>query len=516
MEHNAKLSANDMIQMVRGKDPMHGLCEARQITPEACDWVKSSLDPFHDFTLEHLRGYPDVSTDATVIVKVNQSVEVSAPPGLAAGQNWDCHIVTSPIDWAKPNSLLTLSTTTGYNTAVHSNPYGNGSTWGAAGVDFTDTCTARIDGLIINSVPSSGPPGASMTYTPGHMPHVAAGGYETQNLVLDQYFELDPEDYCVYRIVYSGFEVVNTTAMIHMQGAVTCYEYGNEYQTSQIHRFTANPDPDVSALRNESVNVFRCPPNNLEEAKIMPSAHSWAAKDGVYCVAKFQQDNPFQGLTQRNYILQQNVPTGSSNSGFIASGAPGFSAGSIASPGLGSYLGFMSVPVSTSIPATHFSRMNTAGAYFTGLSPQSTLLVTWRVGIERLPSANSPLMLSLAQPSAAFDPNALVLYNLIAAKLPPGVPQGYNDIGKWFSMISNVARTVIPAAYPMVGMAQTILNSLGRPAAASALGAAAAATKQVQARSAPSTPRQQQTPRSQRSVQNYGAPGKGNAGKKRK
>jgi len=516
MEHNAKLSANDMIQMVRGKDPMHGLCESRQITPEACDWVKSSLDPFHDFTLEHMRGYPDVSTDATVIVKVNQSIEVSAPPGLPAGHNWDCHIVTSPIDWAKPNTLLT-STNTGYNTAVHSNPFGNGTSWGAAGVDFTTYCTARTDGVIINSVPSSGALGASMTFTPGHMPYVAANGYETQNLVLDEYFELDPEDYCVYRLVYSGFEVVNTTAMVHVQGAVTCYEYGNEYQTSQVHRFTANPDPDHSGLRNESANVFRCPPNNLEEAKIMPSAHTWAAKDGVYCVAKFQQDNPFQGLTQRNYILQQNKPTGQANSGYYASGAPGLSVGSIASPGLGGYGLYLDVPYSTSIPATHFSRMNTAGAYFTGLSPQTTLLVTWRCGIERLPSANSPLMLSLAQPSAAFDPNALVLYNLIAAKLPPGVPQGYNDIGKWFSMISNVARTVIPAAYPMVGAAQTILNTLGRPAAATALGAvAAAANKQVKARSAPNTPRQQQTPRSQRSVQNFGAPGKGNAGKKRK
>jgi len=371
--------------------------------------------------------------------------------------------------------------------------------------------------VIINSVPSSGALGASMTFTPGHMPYVAANGYETQNLVLDEYFELDPEDYCVYRLVYSGFEVVNTTAMVHVQGAVTCYEYGNEYQTSQVHRFTANPDPDHSGLRNESANVFRCPPNNLEEAKIMPSAHTWAAKDGVYCVAKFQQDNPFQGLTQRNYILQQNKPTGQANSGYYASGAPGLSAGSIASPGLGGYGLYLDVPYSTSIPATHFSRMNTAGAYFTGLSPQTTLLVTWRCGIERLPSANSPLMLSLAQPSAAFDPNALVLYNLIAAKLPPGVPQGYNDIGKWFSMISNVARTVIPAAYPMVGAAQTILNTLGRPAAATALGAvAAAANKQVKARSAPNTPRQQQTPRSQRSVQNFGAPGKGNAGKKRK
>jgi len=513
MEHNAKLTTAELVQMVRGKDPMHGLCEARQITPEACDWVKASLDPFHDFTLEHLSGYPDVSTDATVVVRVDQAHEVSAPPGLASGANWDCHIVTSPIDWAKPNTLLQF-TNTGYNIAAHCNPYGNALTWGAGGLDTTSTFTARLDGLIINSVPSSGASGASLTYTPGHMPNIGGGGYETQNIVLDEYFELQPEDYCVYRVVYSGFEVVNTTAMIHLQGAVTCYEYGNEYQTSQVHRTAVGPDPDNTYWGNQSVNVFRLPPNNLEEAKIMPSAHTWAAKDGVYCIAKFQQDNPFQGVTQRNYILQQNVAIGQANSGFVSVNSA-LRGGSFASPGVGFTNPAMNYSFASAIPATHFSRMNTAGAYFTGLSPQTTLMVTWRIGIERLPSANSPLMLSLARPSAAFDPNALVLYNLIAAKLPPGVPQGYNDIGKWFSMISNVARTVIPAAYPMVGMAQTVLNSLGRPAAAAALGAASAAAKTMKARSVPNTPRQQQRPDTPRAVQNYGAPGKGNGNRKK-
>lgn len=511
MEQGAKMTVNELISAVRGKDPMHGLCESRQITLEACDWVKSSLDPFHDFTLEHLRGYPDVSTDATVIVKVDQAIEVSAPPGLGAGVNWDCHIVTSPIDWAKPNAVISSPFGDGYNNGVHCVPYGTAAL-GAAAMEAHDVVTSRVDGLIINSVPSSGANGATLTYTPGHMPKVAGGGYEVQNLVLDQYFELDPEDYCVYRLVYSGFEVVNTTAMINLQGAVTCYEFGNEFETSQLHKKAPGHNPDIQGFVNESVNLFRMPPNKLEEAKIMPSAHTWAAKDGVYCISKFQQSNPFQGLTQRNYVLQQNVPTGEANSGFGLQG----NSGSIASPGVGDYHPSFGPNFAPAVPATHFSRMNTAGAYFTGLSPQTTLMVTWRVGIERLPSANSPLMLSLAKPSAAFDPNALVLYNLIAAKLPPGVPQGYNDIGKWFSMISNVAKTVIPAAYPMVGMAQTILNGLGRPQAANALGAAAAMAQQKRPQSAPNTPRVKPPQPTPRARQNYGAPGGGGTGNRGK
>jgi len=77
---------------------MDGLCKERLITKEACDWVKYALDPFHDLQLEHLRGYPDVSTEPTVIVKIRQAVTVTAPPGLAdtGSPTWDCHVVASP------------------------------------------------------------------------------------------------------------------------------------------------------------------------------------------------------------------------------------------------------------------------------------------------------------------------------------------------------------------------------------------------------------------------------------
>jgi hypothetical protein len=113
--------------------------------------------------------------------------------------------------------------------------------------------------------------------------------------------------------------------------------------------------------------------------------------------------------------------------------------------------------------------MSTAGAYFTGLSPQTTLFVTWRVGLERLPAANKPTFLALAQPSATYDPNALLLYNLIANHLPPGCPQGWNDLGKWFNTIANVAKQVIPSAFPMVSTAQMILNGMGAVKQAKAL-----------------------------------------------
>lgn len=437
--------------IVRSKDPLEGLCKERLITPEACDWVKASLDPFHDFQLQDLNGYPDMSTEPTVKVKVRQAVTVSKPPGLPDGSNWDCHIVLSPIDFCKPGAG-------GLPRASRIVPFGVVQ---AGTIDFNGASeeTGRMDGLLINSVPSSLGDGGSHTFTPGHIPSSAGGGgYQMQNIVLDDFLDFDDTDLGVYRLVYSGFEVVNTTAQIHKQGAVTVYEYGNSYEVSATRHKT-----DAGAGEFSSpATLFRTPPNTLAQAKIMPGAHTWAAQDGCYNTAKFQTDNPFQAITLRNWGMCQNTSASpGSDSGFKSGDR-----GSVVSC---REMGDSGYPGGPSTSPTHFSRMNTTGAYFTGLSETSTLLVTWRVGIERLPSANKPNFLALATPCAAFDPNALILYNLVANTLPPGCPQGYNDAGKWFQWISENAKKAIPSVYPIIRTAGLLAGSMGRPVISAAL-----------------------------------------------
>jgi len=187
----------------------------------------------------------------------------------------------------------------------------------------------------------------------------------------------------------------------------------------------------------------------------------------------------------RNYVIQQNLEEAGDDSGylkrqtndvgsFVSPGLVGDAFTTVTGPHVGNYHSAYNAA-----PATHFSRMSTAGAYFTGLSPQTTLFVTWRVGLERLPAANKPTFLALAQPSATFDPNALLLYNLIANHLPPGCPQGWNDLGKWFNIIANVAKNVIPGAFPLISTAQMILNGLGAVKQAKALPAVAQGAREV-------------------------------------
>jgi hypothetical protein len=464
--------------IVRSKDPMTELCKNRLITPEACDWVKSALDPFHDLQLDSLRGYPDVSTEPTVVVKIRQAVTVAAPAGLAAGQTWDCHLCTSPIDFSPGAQGATRS--------ANVTPFGPGAS--DAGTSNTRVAglvdsngfpnTGRMDGLIINSVPSDSVNGRNLTFTPEHCPEGASAGYQLQHVNLDNYLDFDETDLGVYRIIYSGFEVVNTTAQIYKQGAVTVYEYGNSFEMGAslpadfLDTNSVPSRPYIPA--SQPTTYFRCPPNTLAEAKIMPGSHSWAAQDGCYNTAKFQSTNPFQAMTRRPWIVSQNNVEAASESGYGPSAGPGtkYNNGSfISDRSLGrtdmrslgtNERGLMAGPV-------HFSQMNTTGAYFTGLSEQTTLFVTWRVGIERLPAANKPSFLALSQPSASYDPNALVLYNLVANVLPPGCPQGYNDAGKWFRWISEAAQKSIPTVYPIVRTAAMLATAMGRPIIGGAL-----------------------------------------------
>lgn len=483
---SANVEAIKLRDIVRSKDPMTELCKNRLITTEACDWVKSALDPFHDLQLDSLRGYPDVSTEPTVVVKVRQALTVAAPPGLESGATWDCHIVLSPIDFSPAAVPATR--------AARVTPFGAGKSGGAetAGlIDYTGdgvgSTLARMDGLLVNSVPSDATLGKNMTFTPGHCPSTPGSGYQLQQINLDEYLDFDATDLGVYRLIYSGFEVVNTTAQIYKQGAVTVYEYGNSYEIgaslpAKVRDVDASPTVgDADRPISQPTNFFRCPPNTLAEAKIMPGSHSWAAQDGCYNTAKFQTTNAFQGMTRRPWAICQNNLTGPTDSGYLGNG---YLDGSFICD---SSLVRTDNARDTSPPSTpgtysgpvHFSQMNTTGAYFTGLSAESTLFVTWRVGIERLPAANKPAFLALSQPSATYDPNALVLYNMVANVLPPGCPQGYNDAGKWFRWISEAAQKSIPTVYPIVRTAAMLATSMGRPVIGGALNALGQAMRPV-------------------------------------
>jgi hypothetical protein len=264
------------------------------------------------------------------------------------------------------------------------------------------------------------------------------------------------------------------------------YEYGNSYEPIQGDTLFQNDSIAAGIPSSYWVNThnwpntqaktaFRMPPSTIAEAKIMPNSHSWQAQDGSYNVAKFLSDNPFQTATRRNHHFAQNQPGPSTSVGTDAGWNHTYAdskCNSWISNNNLQYSGLSSLHPPFTWPQagrTQVSRMNTTGVSMTGLSEQTSLFVTWKVCIERLPAAFNPTFLALARPSACLDDTAIKLYAYICCNMPPGVPQDYNDAGKWFQMVKSAASSVLPRLQPWLPMVSSALAASGRPFAATAI-----------------------------------------------
>jgi hypothetical protein len=108
-----------------------------------------------------------------------------------------------------------------------------------------------------------------------------------------------------------------------------------------------------------------------------------------------------------------------------------------------------------------------SGAFFSGLNPNSTLQVTVKYVVERIPSITEPNLLVLTRPPCPFDPMALELYTRVMASLPVGVKVGDNPDGEfWASILDALA-----AIAPVVGAALTPIAGPIAPALSAAASA---------------------------------------------
>lgn len=102
------------------------------------------------------------------------------------------------------------------------------------------------------------------------------------------------------------------------------------------------------------------------------------------------------------------------------------------------------------------SAFNISGAYFTGLSLQTTLQLNLKAIIEVCPGPTDAIA-TLATASPEYDPAALEFYSRICSRLPPGVPQDENPAGEFFkqvlSTVGDIAQmgSVIHPAFGLIG-----------------------------------------------------------------
>lgn len=372
---------------------MDHLSRTTTLTEDGKNWLTAAIDPFHDLDIK-VQGLPDMVLAPSVVQCVKQTMQISCPAAITSG-TWDCHLYTLPWLTATPMSRVTT-----FRNTMQTGSLAAGPTMG---------------GLVAASVATGGNSIAADTSVP------------TQCLALaDNYLQGSA------RVIAAGFEVVNTTSKLHAQGQVIAYRQPQPAPRASTYFYASSAV--TSVLGAGTYSEVYCPPQTPAAALKLAGSRQWDAIKGSYNVATFSSlDIPADGDSWSDPIFYFAPPQGTSVANVL-----------IPTPFTGGSAGALFNPSQTAMYP-----MNTAGAYYTGLSLETTLSVTLNVYVERFPGSLESDLSVLASPSPAYDITAMQLYTHALRDMPPGVVQSANGFGDWFA---GVAQKVGGAVSKIAGM----------------------------------------------------------------
>jgi len=391
------------------------------ITEAGKEWLKCCVDPFHDTPL-NVCGYPDTNEAASIVQVVRCSTNIAVNAGVTAGANWDCHIHSFPhlddVGWFKGlTSETQWSANAQFGSVVASGSAG-ASAWGGLSVCIVPSGNATYD---------SGAGSFAAPTAPLHnqlAPYITGGNY---------------------RIIGFGYEVINTTSDLNIQGLVTVYRQpapaADTASTVGFSLLAQGQTPPLLQYGIASAVFDSQPPLNSGTALLLDGSKQWKAKEGVYITNTLNTDVIATGIRNqaRVTILNPSDTQISASVNCIFQGIT--SAGTITFPSA-SPVGAINPYVPFSLLPTDF---NASGAYFTGLSYSTTLTLNAIYYIEKFPSQNDSQLVVLAKHSCRSDRVARELYSEIMREMPVGVPQRMNGLGDWFAdAISSAADFVAP------------------------------------------------------------------------
>jgi len=252
-----------------------------------------------------------------------------------------------------------------------------------------------------------------------------------------------------------GFEVHNTTPDLYKSGAVVVYRQPQSTQIASLQELVSRSDSSVPPISYDNVPnalefVSYMPPNNVSDALVYNGSRQWNAEEGCYIACQLStEENPLQ--VQRN-ASRKFVE------GPLLAPTPCF--GQWATPNqIKTTIGQNNTGIVSGMESQTIQPVpwNTSGAYFTGLTPQSTLTLTVRIYFEMSPYDNN-LLETMAMPSAGYDPVALELYSHVSAMMPAGVKVNENAAGEFWNKVLGVLSSLAPA----IGTALTpIIGPIG-------------------------------------------------------
>lgn len=411
-----------MNRVSRGEKILQRIVESGLISQSGRDFLLAALDPMHDTQLTHLEGWPDVCSAPSVVRCVKQSQSISAVPGTLT--NWDCQIV----QWPFLNSL----------------------TFGA--------CTR------VNNV---------LEYPAAEAQFISTGGlsvYQTAttsvNLASDPTFQIVlPTEYSAgaHRIIGVGIEITNTTSELYRQGQIIVWRQANPCLEPSTYSTSRVSDHLKGYFTGQLIPP---PPLTVQQTMLIPGSRQWEASQGAYIVGAFNgNENPpttpnyTQPLVQLTQVPEEYVSYYDGNFEYNSALWPNH--GQLLLP-----VGTLTADAQLTLQATRIYPIQMCGAYLTGLSKETTLVLTQNLYIETFPTPAESGILTLATPSAPYDAKALEMLSVALSSLPVGVEVDQNYLGEWFAgAVKQVADAIAPALtvlHPALGAAAHAASGLAQ------------------------------------------------------
>jgi hypothetical protein len=359
----------------------------------------------------------------SVVQCIKSSITIKKPDGITTG-TWDCHVVMTPFF---VNSGLPLYMVSGFR-----------STNNAAPLRYDKNQTARPVGPVTIA---AYPTGETSAFTNPLAGGVAGDASHVQT-ILNLNANYTNGD---YRVISQGYEVVNTTAVLNQQGLCTTYrtpvpslEDATLARTVSLDGSTIDKEvyvqADVQYLPLQNI------PRNTSQALTLPGTKQWHAKEGAYGVAHINDcDTPVMNNSWLQPLIDRGRPdTTDIDVEYYFPIVERVQYGTTV---------VVNEPI---IRPIQWAPMDISGAFFTGLSLETTLTFNWNIYIERFPSISESDLVVIAKPSPTFCPMAFELYKAIARDLPVAVMQKENGLGDWFRDAVNTATEFIQPIAAMI------------------------------------------------------------------
>jgi len=376
------------------------------IHKDGANWLVNSLNPFPDYQMTPA-GVPSRGLEMSVTKAVQKAIKLSKPPYdpiVPPTTTWDAFIVTLPFDSAA--TTLIPADTVHYPSIdqfgqMSSRTFPRGIDNQRLGVLMAFMCPSGA-----NPIPWSATFDEQATYVVALSLADAWAGHGSM------------------RIASLGYEVDNVTPALYRGGNVFVFRQEMTEATLTYQRISSTIGTNRDGLQRTWVGV----PSEPDEVFRIPGSQQWNAEHGSYVVATFntKRDNLELGdasISAYNVIAKVQSSVATQNS---------------LTAGLNPDVNYQAV-----VP-TH---LDMCGSYYTGLAPESVLVLTLKAVIEIIPDVQDSLV-DFLKPTTPYDADLDKLYEMAKGALPPGAMKKDNDAGDFFKGVVDFLTPALSFVFP--------------------------------------------------------------------